>query len=974
MSKSTAIPDCLAAISARIDGEVRSDTYTRVLYSTDASIYQAMPLGVVIPRSAGDVHATLEAAVEHGVPVLARTSGTSLAGQAVNEALVIDMSRHLDGVLDFDREAKRVRVEPGIVLDELNRQLGAEGLQFGPDPASSDRAALGGIVSNNSTGAHSILYGMTADHVEEMGVILADGSQARFAAVEADAMASRMQLPGREGEIYRAVSALVGEPGNRDSILSGTPRHWRRCGGYNLDRFIEGASFRVPRDSRFNLAKLVCGAEGGLAVMTDITLGLVEVPAEKGLALLHFSSLRGALSAVPAILEQGPSAVELLDHMGLELCRGVPEYARLLETFVEGDPNCILICEFHGQSRSELEAGIERLAGAVRREMVGASAVSPILDPARQADVWTVRKVGLGLLMSIRGDLKPLPFIEDAAVPVEHLADYVDEVERFCRGLGTRVAYYAHASAGCLHIRPLIDAKLAGEIAKMPEILAFSVELLHGNGGSLSSEHGDGRARSWINERFFGPELYDLYRQVKRIFDPEALLNPGTVVEAPAMTESLRYGEEYRVVAHAPQLDFSAEQGFDRAVEMCNGAGVCRRLTHGTMCPSFMVTRDEEHSTRGRANMLRAAMSGTLPAEELTSRRMYEVMELCVECKACKAECPSSVDMAKIKVEFLAGYHARHGVPLRDRLFGSIDRISRMSSGAMAPVANALLGNRVVRWVMEKTLGLDRRRTLPRFARVPFTRWFESRVPTPAGCRRVVLFNDTFNTYSTPEVAQAASEFLEAAGFEVVLPGHRCCGRPMLSKGLVEPARALALETLDRLAPLAAEGVPIVGLEPSCLLTLRDEYRYLLPNDPRVETVAAAAETFEEFVAREAAAGTLGVEFTTEAAEVLLHGHCHQKALVGTGPALQALSLPRGYRVREVDSGCCGMAGSFGYESEHYDISMAMAERRLLPAVRDQDGEAVVAAAGTSCRHQIEHGAERAPLHPAQILNAALVK
>ncbi len=703
MADSAAIADCLAAIAGRIDGEVRSDTYSRVLYSTDASIYQAMPLGVVIPRNAGDVQATVEAAVEYGVPVLPRTSGTSLAGQAVNEALVIDMSRHLDGILELDREARRVRVEPGIVLDELNRQLRPQGLQFGPDPASSDRAALGGIVSNNSTGAHSILYGMTADHVEEMQVILADGSRARLGPVEVSALEGRRQRAGLEGEIYRAISVLVDDADNRASILEGTPRHWRRCGGYNLDRLIEGAAFRMPRDPRFNLAKLVCGAEGGLAVMTDVTLGLVEVPVATALALLSFSSLRGALSSVPAILEEGPSAVELLDHLSLELCRGVPEYGRLLETFVEGDPECILICEFQGGSRSELEAGIERLAGQVRRQRVGATAVVPIFDPARQSDVWTVRKVGLGLLMSIRGDFKPIPFIEDAAVPVEHLADYVDEIERFCRGLGTRVAYYAHASAGCLHIRPLIDAKQAVEIAKMPDIQAFSVELLHGYGGALSSEHGDGRARSWINERFFGKELYGLYRQVKRAFDPAGLLNPGTVVEGPAMTENLRYGENYRAEAPAPRLDFSAEQGFVRAVEMCNGAGVCRRMTHGTMCPSFMVTREEEHSTRGRANMLRAAMTGVLPLRELTSRRMYEVMELCVECKACKAECPSSVDMAKIKIEFLAGYHAEHGVPLRDRLFGGIDRLSRWSSGAAAPLFNAALGNGAVRWALEKT-------------------------------------------------------------------------------------------------------------------------------------------------------------------------------------------------------------------------------------------------------------------------------
>ena len=896
---SNAVADCLAALERRVDGEVRSDRYSRVLYSTDASIYQVMPLGVVIPRTADDVHAVVETAVEFGVPVLPRAAGSSLAGQAVNEALVIDMTRHLDAVIEIDREAQRVRVEPGVVLDELNRALRPEGLAFGPDPASSDRAGIGGIVSNNSTGAHSILYGMTADHVHEMNVVLADGSRTRFAPLEGTELEARLGRPGLEGEIYRRLAALTADEANRGIVRAGTPRHWRRCGGYNLDRLMDaGASFRVPSDRRFNLAKLVCGGEGGLAVMTEVTLGLVPTPRRRGLALLHFDSLGRALSAVPVILESAPSAVELLDHLGLTLCRGVREYARLLGTFIEGDPDCVLICEFQGATTAEVEAGIERLRDLMRRERIGAEALVPVAEAARQQDVWTVRKVALGLLMSIRGDYKPIPFIEDAAVPVEHLAEYVAEIERFCGDLDTRVAYYAHASAGCLHVRPLIDAKQASELAKMPEILAFSVELLHGYGGALSSEHGDGRARSWINERFFGPELYGLYQEVKRAFDPHGLLNPGTVVEGPPMTDSLRFGADYRAIDYEARLDFSDEQGFDRAIEMCNGAGVCRRRAPGTMCPSFMVTREEEHSTRGRANALRAAMSGLLPAAELHGRRMYEVMELCVECKACKAECPSSVDMAKIKTEFLAGYHAEHGVPLRDRLFGQIAALSRVAAGRGAPLVNAALSSRAVRWSMERTLGIDRRRRLPRFAGESFTRWFERQAPRPPAPRgRVVLFNDTFNTYSTPRVARAASDLLTSAGFEVVLPGHRCCGRPMLSKGLVDEARHAARDTLERLAPFAAAGVPIVGLEPSCLSALRDDYLYLLPGDRRVDLVAEHALTFEEFVAERRTAGDLDLEFA---------------AGLATGAAARPLSPEVARRHRPGPAGARVGAGSPG--------------------------------------------------------------
>ena len=967
----TALTACLAALRKCATGDVRTDEYSRILYSTDASIYQVMPHGVFFPRTVADLHAAVEAAAAYGVPLLPRAAGSSLAGQAVNEALVIDMTRHLDRILEVDVEARRVRVQPGVVLDELNAHLRPMGLQFGPDPASSNRAAMGGIVSNNSTGSHSIRYGMTADHVHAMNVILSDGTTAHFGPLEADEVARHVQRTGLEGEIYRRIRDLTADPAHREVIRAGTPRHWRRCGGYNLDRFVDGVSFRVPPDPRFNLARLVCGGEGTLAVITDVTLDLVPVPARTALAVVHFDDIHTALSAVPAILDAAPSAVELLDHLGLTLCRGVPAYARLLSTFLEGEPDCVLITEFYGESEAELQSHLNRLKARLHNVPTGA--VVPVLDPQRQQDVWTVRKVGLGLLMSLKGDHKPIPFIEDAAVPPEHLADYVTQVEHFCHDLGTQVAYYAHASAGCVHIRPLINTKSAEEIARLPEITAFSIELLKGYGGALSSEHGDGRARSAFNERFFGPDLYGLYRAVKRTFDPKGLLNPGNIVDGGPMTEHLRYGPDYTATVPPLHLDFSAEMGFDRAVEMCNGAGICRKKTTGTMCPSFMATREEEHSTRGRANALRAALSGHLPAEELTSRRMYEVMDLCIECKGCKAECPSSVDMAKIKFEFLAQYHRVHGVPRRTRLFADIARASRRWSGAPAPLVNAVLRNGAVRTLMERTLGISRKRTMMPFARRPFTEWFARHGAFPeAPAGRVVLFNDTFNTYHEPHVAIAATEVLKACGFEVVLPGHRCCGRPMISKGLVEEARAAARETIDRLAPFAEQGLPIVGLEPSCLLTLCDEYRYLLPDDPRAHLVADHAVTFEEFLAGLAETGRLNLSFTDVPRQVLLHGHCHQKALVGTGPAKRVLSLPPGYAVAEVDSGCCGMAGSFGYEAEHYALSLRMAERRLLPAVREAAPDALIVAAGVSCRSQIRHGTGRAALHPAEVLHQAL--
>ncbi len=977
MDGKSAIPDFLHELQGQVTGELRTDEVSLTLYSTDASIFQVKPYGVLIPQHIDDVQAAVETAARYGLPLLPRASGSSLAGQAVNDALVMDFTRQLDQVLELNVAEQWVRVRPGIVLDELNLYLRPHGLQFGPDPASSDRAALGGIVSNNSTGAHSILYGMTADHVLEMGVILDDGSPAHFRSLSPAELEQHLGRSGREGEIYRQLANLVRDKANQAVIQRGTPRHWRRCGGYNLDRFIpDGVSFRWPRQPGFNLSHIVCGAEGTLAVITEVKLNLVPRPRMTALAIVHFDGLHAALASVPDILEVAPSAIELLDHLGLTLCREVPEYARLLAAFVEGDPNCVLITEFYGESEAELRHKVTGLQEQMRRQG-GATAVVPVFDQATQGKVWTVRKVGLGLLMSIKGDHKPIPFIEDAAVPPEHLADYVTRIESFCHELGTRVAYYAHASAGCIHIRPLINAKVAAEVAKLPVISRFAADLLGQYGGAMSSEHGDGRARSWINRHFFGDELYALYREVKQIFDPGHRLNPNNVVDAGPMTENLRYGEAYKVISLREHLDFRRDLGFHRAVEMCNGAGICRKRTTGTMCPSFMVTREEEHSTRGRANMLRAVLSGRLPPDMLTGRRMYEVMDLCISCKACKAECPSSVDMAKIKTEFLAHYYEANGTPWRARLLGHVARLNRLSSGALAPLANWTLQAGPTRRALGHWLGISPQRPLPVFARQPFTTWFRQRQrqsasPPPGPRGQVVLFNDTFNTFNHPEVAIAATELLEAAGFEVLLAGLRCCGRPMLSKGLVAPARAMARDTVRRLAPFAARGIPIVGLEPSCLLTLRDEYFDLLPDDQALSEVAARAVMLEEFLAQLDDAGQLKLRFVNDRRRLLLHGHCHQKALVGTGPSHRVLSLPPNYRVDEVDSGCCGMAGSFGYEAEHYALSLQMGERRLLPAVRAAAPETIVVAAGVSCREQISHGAGRAAYHPAQVLRQAL--
>ncbi len=963
-------------------GDVQADLNSRGLYSTDASMYQIMPYGVFVPKTAEDVQTAVALAAKHHVPILPRTAGSSLAGQAINKALIIDFTKHLNQVLELNVAEKSVRVQAGMVLDHLNDYLRPHGLQFGPDPASSNRAAMGGIVGNNSTGSHSILYGMTADHVLAMNVVLADGSTAEFAPRTTAELANDQQKKGMEGVIYRAINGLVWDPANQEAIRQGTPDHWRRCGGYNIDRLLpehalEGVHFHplLPRDPRFNLSKLVCGAEGTLAVMTDVTLSLVDIPTRKAVGVVHFDNRRDALDAVPKILELNPSAVEMLDRLQLQLCKETADYSRLMESFIIGDPNCILTTEFYGETETELAEKLASLETHLVGNVSGVTGVRQILDTETMNKVWKVRKGGLGLLMSIRSDFKPIAFIEDSAVPVEHLGDYVDQIEAFCEELGTEMAYYAHASAGCLHIRPLINTKLVDEVEKMPKITAFAADLLHQYGGAYSSEHGEGRARSWYAREFYGDDLYEIYRQIKQVFDPENLLNPGNIIEATPMTEHLRFGGDYKAKKVDTYLDFSADGGFAEAIEMCNGAGVCRKTSSGSMCPPFMTTRDEIDSTRGRANVLRNTLSGRLPPDQFTGEMAYRAMDLCLSCKACKSECPSSVDMAKIKAEWQAQYYKANGTPLRARIFANIEPISRIASGFFAPVVNWGSNLPLVRRLMSEQIGIGGERDLPQFAFRPFTHWRASRkapvIAEPLG--QVVLFSDTYHTYSYPKVPIAATEVLEAAGYQVQFTKNTDCGRPALSKGLIEKAQTIASQVIAELEPLADQGLSIIFLEPSELSAVTDDYASLLPQDKeRIAKIAQHCLSFEQFMSQIGTSGEHRLQFAKRPREVLLHGHCHQKALIGTGPSHALLHIVPDVTVREVDSGCCGMAGSFGYETEHVAISRQIGERKLLPAVREADATTFVVAAGVSCRQQIKDGTKRNALHPAQFLRQAL--
>ena len=960
-----------------VRGDVRFDPTSRLLYSTDASMYQVEPIGVVIPRDAEDVQAAVDVAQRQQVALLPRGGGTSLTGQTVNRALVLDFSRHMTGILEVNAEELWARVQPGVVQDNLNHHVRPLGLLFGPDTSTSNRATLGGMLGNNSGGSHSIAYGLTVDHVVELTTLLADGTRAVFGEVTPGEFAAKCRAPGLEGRIYREVArireAYAGE------IAARYPTHWRRVAGYNLNELIDGAartSGRPPAvqdgpadPAAINMARLIVGSEGTLVTVLEAKVRLVRRPRRTALDVIHYRDIQEALESSQAILETGPYAVELTDKMILDLARGNIEQSKRMG-FVQGDPAAILIVEYAGDSDGEVQAKVEALEARRQRERFGYAATIA-LDPGEQQSIWKLRKAGLGLLLGMKGDNKPIAFVEDTAVDPGHLPEFVPRFREILAKHDATGAYYGHCSVGCLHIRPVINLKTPRGLEQVRAIADEITDLVVEFGGTISSEHGDGRARSPFLERMYGPTLVQAFRELKGAFDPENRMNPGNLGASPGITEHLRYGARYATWEPTTLLDFSGQGGFAASIEMCNGVGACRKTLEGTMCPSYMATKDEEHSTRGRANALRAVLSGTLPPAEFTGRRLYEVMDLCLECKGCKAECPANVDMAKLKYEFLHHYHAANGLPLRNRLFGRIERFQRAGS-RLPGLFNWVSGLRASRWLLEKLVGIDRRRPLPPLAPDTFTAWFARHTPPPAAERgEVVLFNDTFATYNAPEIGRAAVELLEAAGYRVVLVDKKCCGRPLISKGMLAEAREHAAWNVARLHPYAARGVAIVGLEPSCLLTLRDESVDLLRTDD-ARAVARQSFLIEEFLLRERGRG-LELDFSGGGRKALLHGHCHQKALVGTGPTVEALRWA-GFEVDEIDSGCCGMAGSFGFEREHYDISVALGNRRLAPAVKAAAPDTIVVAPGISCRQQIDHLTGRRAQHPAEVFRNSLVR
>ena len=946
-------------LQKRIVGEVRFDAASRMQYSTDASIYQIEPLGVVIPRRPEDVIATVEVACQHGVPVLPRGGGTGLAGQTIGRAIIIDMSNYMHRVLECNTEEQWAWVQPGLVQDEFNAALRPHGFLFGPDTSTSNRATIGGMIGNNSAGARSILYGKTIDHVLEVEAVLSDGSTAWFGPVDKALLEHKMRGNTLEAHIYRDIVRIASE--NRDAILERYPKILRRVSGYNLDEFLQ--------DGPVNVAKMLVGSEGTLAIVSAAKMRLEPRPKATGLLAVHFDDMIASVEATNAILPFQPSAIEMIDRQIIDAARVSKELGGRLP-FLQGHPDALLAVEFYADSAAEAADKVEKLEAHLRREKWG-YAYTKALTASDQANVWKVRKAGLGLLMSTRDEHKPIAFVEDTAVDPARLPDFLRRFRQIVAAHDTTAGYYGHASVGCIHIRPGINLKKQSEVDKMVAMMHEISDLVLEYGGCMSGEHGDGLARSWLNEKHFGPTLYKAFKDVKRAFDPSNRMNPGKVVDGPSPRENLRHGPSYQPITLKTHLDFRRDGGFETAIDMCNGNGECRKLTEGTMCPSYMATRDEKHSTRGRANMLRAILSGRLPQEEFTGQGLYDALDLCLECKACKTECPSNVDMAKLKYEFLSHYYARHGTPWRARLFANIALLSYLGQKT-APVSNWLAQSTLGKWFQSR-LGIAPQRTLPAFARETFSTWFQRHTRrTPATRGPVVLFHDTFVEYNYPEIAQAATQLLEAAGFTVLLVARECCGRPAISKGQLDMGRTFAQHNIRLLAPYARQGLPIIGIEPSCILTLREDYLDLVPGE-EATLVAQQALTIDEFLYQLQEKGELDLEFTSAPRQLLFHGHCHQKALVGTAPTLAVLRLPSGYQVQEIASGCCGMAGSFGYETEHYDVSMQIGSQRLFPAVQAAEANVTIVANGISCRQQIQHATGRQVQHLVEVLWEAVV-
>lgn len=963
-------PSLERRLKAHVSGDILFDGFSRGRYATDASHYQIIPAGVVVPRNMKDAVTAMALAREEGLPVTARGGGTSQCGQTVNSGLIIDGSKHLNRILSLDVEGRRVTVEPGIVLDDLNRQLKPHGLWFPVDVSTASRATIGGMTANNSCGGRSIRYGTMRANVLEIDAVLADGTALHFGEVSPD-------LSDVDARMRPFAEKLLGI-GAREAgeVETRFPKVHRRVGGYNIDALN-------PRNNRINLAHLLVGSEGTLAYSTAITLQLSPVLGKRALGVCHFGSFHTAMDAAQHLVTLKPIAVELVDDTMLGLAAEIPMFHATLDAMLRGKPQAILLVEFDSGEKENLRRmkALSQMMGDLGLDFSHSGAkwggVVEVYDPALQNAITELRKSGLNIMMSMKDQAKPISFVEDCAVPLPYLAEYTAKLTDCFERNGTRGTWYAHASEGCLHVRPVLNLRLEKDVKAMRAIAEEAFELVRQYKGSHSGEHGDGLVRSEFHQEMFGSRLVKAFEEVKDTLDPKGVMNPGKIVRSPKFDsrDLFRYAPEYKVRDFTPALDWSDYPGviggFQGAAEQCNNNGACRKSEGGGMCPSYRATRDEQHVTRGRANTLRLAVSGQLGAGAFTSDEMMETMKLCVSCKACKRECPTGVDMARMKIEVLAARAKERGYSLRDRLVANLPRYAPWGA-KLAPLFN--LRNRigVLRWLSEKVAGFSARRDLPVWRRDRFAMPGVS--VGPEGGHEVVLWADSFNAAFEPDILRDALRVLTAAGYRVHLAAPvdgstrpLCCGRTYLGVGNVEAARAEMTRSLAALEPFFARGVPLVGLEPSCLFSFRDEALAMLPG-AQSKRAAAHALLFEEFIAREAKAGRFKPGLKPATAKAMLHGHCHQKAFGAMGAVEEAMRLIPDLKLEKIESSCCGMAGAFGYQAETVDVSLAMGELSLLPAARAADADTVLVADGTSCRHQIESGAQRKAVHVASLL------
>lgn len=944
-------------LTSHMEGEVHHDPITRRVYSVDASIFEVEPLAIVIPKTKQDIKKALEIAGRYNIPVTPRGAATGITGGCLGKGLIFDLSVHFNNILSIQIEElqQTAHCQAGVVQDTLNTQLASFGYRLGPDTSTGNRATLGGMLANNAAGARSLRYGRMVDAIRSVDLILANGEEITFGSVSEEEWRQKKELPTTEGSIYQAAWSIKEKYSHE--ILKRYPHIPRRVSGYNLDELIKNDSF--------NMAKLIAGSEGTLGIITSMTLDIVPKANASGLCLVTFNDLIEAMSHVPALLHFNPSALEIIDDKIIELGRASPSLRGQLDWLI-GNPRAILIIEIDGSNTLEVEEKLNTLSQEIKHRKIGLNTTN-LLNPKEIAHVWTLRKAGLGLLLSKRSYSRAIAFIEDISISPDRLASFMEQFCAYLRSKGKQAGIYGHVGSGCMHIRPYIDLRQPQELELMRQIMLDVTDLLLRFGGTLSGEHGDGLIRSWLNPRLYGKDLMLAFKTLKHAFDPDNRMNPGKIVEAEEAFDQLRLSPKRPIREISTFLNFEKEGGFSLAADLCNGNGQCRKK-EGVMCPSFQVTNQEFHSTRARAQALRGIIQGHLPVKDLTSHGMHDVMDLCLSCKGCKTECPSQVDMAKMKAEFLYHYQEEHGYSLRTKFFGNIGRMTKWMSpfaGFFNRMQQSWLAKKMLNW-----LHITTKRALPQLAKETFSQWFKKTSQNGSLSNTVVLFNDTFTEFNEPSIGQGAVKVLNALGFQVIVPPWSCCGRPALTKGLLKKARENAEKVIETILPYALKGIPIIGLEPSCILTIFDDYQGLVSSPMRDKAVQVSKHccTFDEFISRQLQNGQLPLAFKNDSHVVKVHGHCHQKALVGMKPTLMVLQGIPNVSFSEIQSGCCGMAGSFGYEKEHYSLSLEIGELRLFPAIREASSDTLLVANGTSCRHQISDGTQRKALHLAEFL------